>query len=302
MNKHYQTIKEQYIYWLDTLGYSKRSIYGFSTYIRDFFNWLTARNIHHIKHLQNSHTAQYYEYLQSRENKRRKQKGLSNSHINNHFIAIDRLIEFLHQNAMPTRLIPTNYRLYIDQHARINNIQPLTQAEIKQLQDCIKDSFLHLNYKQRQIKQAQLKLVFVLYYACGLRRTEGYNLTIQDIDFDHKTLFIRQGKNYKDRIIPMNKNVYKSLQDYIYNHRNQIKTNHNRLFINNTNTLLKHLKHLQSVCPIQSIKDKTITLHLLRHSIATHLLQNGMSIENISRFLGHTSLSTTQIYTHIANK
>jgi integrase/recombinase XerD len=203
---------------------------------------------------------------------------------------------------MPTRLIPTNYRLYIDQHVRINNIQPLTQAEIKQLQDCIKDSFLHLNYKQRQIKQAQLKLVFVLYYACGLRRTEGYNLTIQDIDFDHKTLFIRQGKNYKDRIIPMNKNVYLSLQDYIYNHRNQIKTNHNRLFINNTNTLLKHLKHLQSVCPIQSIKDKTLTLHLLRHSIATHLLQNGMSIENISRFLGHTSLSTTQIYTHIANK
>jgi integrase/recombinase XerD len=59
------------------------------------------------------------------------------------------------------------------------------------------------------------------------------------------------------------------------------------------------LKYLQSVCDDENIKAKRLSLHVLRHSIATYLLQNGMSIENIALFLGHSSLDTTQIYTHL---
>jgi integrase/recombinase XerD len=62
------------------------------------------------------------------------------------------------------------------------------------------------------------------------------------------------------------------------------------------------LKYLHSLCPDESIQSKRPTFHVLRHSIATHLLQNGMTIENIARFLGHNSLSSTQIYTHIINR
>jgi len=142
-------------------------------------------------------------------------------------------------------------------------------------------------------------LIFALYYGCGLRQSEGYNLQIQDVDFDKKTVFVRQGKNYKDRIVPMSAGVYDTLRDYVYNYRHRLKLNHNRLFTCAKNTIKGKLKYLQNACNDENIRNKRLSLHILRHSIATHLLQNGMNIENISLFLGHCSLDTTQIYTHL---
>ncbi|MCF6183420.1 MAG: tyrosine-type recombinase/integrase [Bacteroidales bacterium] len=224
-------------------------------------------------------------------------------------MAIDKFLEFLHQIGMQTAPTPLNYRINPDKQVRINKIQPLTQAEIKELQANIKNIGLELPYTKRERIHEQLRLVFVLYYACGLRRTEGQNLQIQDIDFDKKTIFIRQGKNYKDRIIPINNQVLKALEHYIYNFRNLQKVKHNlsrnignRLFLSTTGTLNNNLQRLQQITGNEQIRAKKLTLHILRHSIATHLLQNGMSIENISRFLGHSTLDSTQIYTHIINK
>ena len=152
---------------------------------------------------------------------------------------------------------------------------------------------------ERQIKQYELKLIFALYYGCGLRRSEGYNLRMDDIDFDRKTVFVKQGKNYKDRVVPMNDGVYNALQDYIYNFRHKLKLNHTRLFIYKGYVQNERLKHLINFCNDENIKTKRITLHILRHSIATHLLQNGMKLENIALFLGHGNLDSTQIYTHL---
>jgi len=143
-----------------------------------------------------------------------------------------------------------------------------------------------------------LQLLFALYYGCGLRRKEGYNLTPADVDFERKTIFIKQGKGYKDRVVPMSKGVYDTLQDYIYNFRNLQKLDHQRLFVLSHPQIAQSLQDLQSVCDDEMLRNKHLTLHTLRHSIATHLLQNGMGIENIAKFLGHTSLESTQIYTH----
>jgi len=145
----------------------------------------------------------------------------------------------------------------------------------------------------------ELKLVFALFYGCGLRRSEGDKLQIQNVDFEQKTIFIEQGKNYKDRIVPMSENVCNNLKDYIYNYRKSLKLNHNRLFACGMQTQVQRLHHLQKICTDEQIREKRITLHILRHSIATHLLQNGMSIDNIALFLGHSSLDSTQIYTHL---
>jgi len=158
-----------------------------------------------------------------------------------------------------------------------------------------------LPFERRQAAHYELKLVFALFYGCGLRRSEGYKLQIQDINFDQKTVFVEQGKNYKDRIIPMSEGVYRELQDYVYNYRTRLKLNHSRLFDYDIQTQILRLRHLQNICQDEQIKEKRITLHILRHSIATHLLQNGMSIENIALFLGHSSLESTQIYTHLIN-
>jgi integrase/recombinase XerD len=293
-----EALQNEYRNWLDTLGFSSGLVYDYTFRIRDFLHWLKTQNINHITQLKTPIIYTYIAHLQTRPNKRRT-GGLSVAHLNHNFMAIDKFMEFLHQIGLETAPIPTNYRIKPDNQARINNIKPLTQPEIKQLQANIKHTFPNFTHAQKELKHEQLKLIFVLYYACGLRRTEGANLQIKDIDFDKKTIFIRQGKNYKDRIIPINKDIKKALEHYIYNFRNTIQAEHNQLFLSTTGTLNNDLQELQR---ITQPEQKKATLHILRHSIATHLLQNGMSIENISRFLGHSTLDSTQIYTHILNK
>lgn len=299
MNTGYTELQNEYTRWLNTLGFSYSIEYSYTQHIKEFLGYLQTQNVSQITQLSNRHIKQYFEYLQTRTNKVKKAGGLSIAHLNKNFDATDKFLEFLHQMGMDTAPHPTLYRLRQDKQVRIDNIQPFTQEEIKLLQANIENTFTHYPHKLREKKQEQLKLVFVLHYACGLRKTEGFNLEIKDIDFEKKTLFVRQGKGYKDRIIPINKNVCNALESYIYNFRKFYKTNHKRLFVDQMCIICRNLKELQRIAEEPSIKSKRLSLHSLRHSIATHLLQNGMSVENIGRFLGHSTLDSTQIYTHI---
>ena len=299
MNTSYKTIITEYGSWLDTLGFSAGIAYNYRHYIRDFFEWLESRQIQSINKLTAKHITDYQNYLELRPNRRHKGDLLSLPSLKNNFLAIDKLLEFLHHYGMKNAPVPLNRQIKIDKTEQILKINVLTQEEVKNLYNCIPDTYPSYPFEKRQAKQYELKLIFALYYGCGLRRKEGYNLQIQDIDFDRKTVFVKQGKNYKDRIIPMSEGVYRDLQDYIYNFRHHLKLNHNRLFVHTEQVAYLRLKHLQNLCPDENIKSKRLYLHVLRHSIATHLLQNGMSIENISLFLGHSTLDTTQLYTHL---
>jgi integrase/recombinase XerD len=299
MNENYTKIRAEYAVWLQTLGFSEKVVYNYPNHLYDFFEWLHTQGVSHIKQVNQKHIEKYFEHLQTRPNKRRKGLLLSASTLNDYYTAVDKLCEFLHQMGMNQAPTPTNFRMTIDNQERADNIKPFTQAEIKELQSNIENIYPNLPFALRETKQEQLKLIFALYYGCGLRRSEGYNLTFDSIDFEKKTIFVKQGKNYKDRIVPMNGGVYKALQHYVYNFRHLQKLPHKRLFIHTTGKLNESLQHLQAVCTTESIKNKRLTLHTLRHSIATHLLQNGMSIEQIGRFLGHSSLDSTQIYTHL---
>lgn len=292
-----KTILKEYKNWLDTLGFCDWSVYEYPLRIKEFFSWLNEKGIVKITDINQNHINQYFTYLESRPNKKR--KGLlSNSHLNGNFIAVDRLLEFLHQMGMEQAPTPTNYRLKIDQDQRAEKISVLSTKQIKTLYNNIEYTYpTHLNYHQREAKHYQLKLIFALYYACGLRRAEGCNLTLDHVDFNRKEIFIQQGKNYKDRLVPMSEGAYRDIQNYVYNFRTHIKLKHNRLFIHTDGCLLRSLYRLQQTVGI--MPERKINMHCLRHSIATHLLQNGMDIENISLFLGHSSLETTQIYTHI---
>lgn len=301
MNENYQTIYNQYTAWLDTLGFSGGVVYDYQHRVKDFFEWLQTQNVNHITVITQKHIDSYFNYLQTRPNKRRA-GTLSASHLNHNFTAIDKLLEFLHQMGINNLPTPMGFRLTPDKEERIHNIQPLTQQQIKTLYSCIEHTYPDWNFAHRQIKHYQLKLIFALYYACGLRRKEGTRLQLQHIDFERRTVFVEKGKGYKDRIIPMSAGTYRELQDYIYNFRQPLKLSHSRLFIHSHNLLNSSLQDLQNACNDEQIQAKRLSLHILRHSIATHLLQNGMSIENISVFLGHSSLESTQIYTHIATR
>jgi integrase/recombinase XerD len=299
MNISYQSIIAEYGTWLETLGYSAEMVFHSKYDLKEFFEWLENTGIQSVKQLMTKHITDYFKYLETRPNKRFKGRLLCEFTLNHKFTSVDKLMEFLHQYGMVGLPVPVKRQIKIDKTERIRKIQVLTQQEIKTLYNCIPDTYQWNSFENRQAKQYELKLIFALFYGCGLRQSEGYKLQIQDIDFDKKTLFVKQGKNYKDRIIPMNTGVYNALQDYIYNFRHKLKLNHNRLFTGAKKTLNGKLKYLQNACNDENIKTKRLSLHILRHSIATHLLQNGMSIENISLFLGHNSLDTTQIYTHL---
>lgn len=145
-----------------------------------------------------------------------------------------------------------------------------------------------------------------VFYSCGLRRSEGEALNIQDINFKLQLLFVREGKGAKRRVVPVTERVSKSLEDY-YLHERCNSTVKNvkdmEAFILNKrgyrmkgdgyNKILKAL--IEKARNAQLITHHC-TLHHLRHSIATHLLQTGMSMEYVRDFLGHTFLETTQIY------
>jgi integrase/recombinase XerD len=301
MNTSYKAITTEYVKWLDTLGYSKHTLKGSEVAVKELFEWLENKQITSINLLTAKNINEYRFFLEMRPNRRFKGRLLSPAHLNKNFMAIDKLLEFLHQYGMTNAPVPVRKLIQTDRYARIFKTTTFTTEEIKTLYDCIPNIYPKLPAENRQSVQYELKLSFALFYACGLRRSEGCNLRIKDVDFERKTIFVEQGKNYKDRIIPMSARVCKELQDYIYNYRCKFKTNHNRLFIYDAPTQTQRLKHLQSICPNEQIRAKRMTLHTLRHSIATHLLQNGMSLDNIALFLGHSSLDSTQIYTHLIN-
>jgi integrase/recombinase XerD len=302
LNPNYKAIHTEYVLWLNTLGFSEGTVNSYRKHTNSFFEWLQIQGINHIKELTQKRVEQYFDHQQTRPNKYTQTGTLGVSQLNHSFAAIDKLLEFLHQMGSEQAPSPTGYRMRVDKQERINKIKPFKPSEIKSLQTNINGTYSHLSFTEREAKHEQLKLLFALYYGCGLRRMEGYRLTLNDIDFDRKTVFVEKGKGYKDRIIPMSKGVYSTLQEYVYNFRHKQRARHKRLFIDPIQTVADSLKELQNQNESQAIKNKRLTLHILRHSIATHLLQNGMSIENIALFLGHSSLVSTQIYTHVANQ
>jgi integrase/recombinase XerD len=244
-NEHYKTITQEYAAWLAAVGFSNSVTYNYKNAALDFFTWLQTKNIHSIQLLNTNLVQNYFEYLQTRSNKR-KTGGLSAAHLNKHFDCIDKLLEFLQQMGMNSTPLPTNYRIRQDRKAREEKIQALTQEEIKTLQNNICNTYSHCGFKLREKKQEELKLIFALYYGCGLRRNEGFKLTVNDIDFNRRTIFIKQGKGYKDRIVPMNAHVYNALQHYIYNFRKSAKSRE-RLFITGAYSLNVSLQQLQKV-------------------------------------------------------
>ncbi len=139
-----------------------------------------------------------------------------------------------------------------------------------------------------------------LIYACGLRRSELLNLKPQDIDSKRSILIIRQAKGKKDRIAPISGTIIEILRDYYKAYKPKVW-----LFEGQKKGEQYSEKSLQSVLKsavkIANIK-KPVTLHWLRHSYATHLLESGTDLRYIQELLGHRSSKTTEIYTHVSTQ
>ncbi len=149
------------------------------------------------------------------------------------------------------------------------------------------------------------KTMLELLYATGLRISELINLKDANIDFYEDYVRII-GKGGKERIIPFNDEAKKYIEEYKNNYRSTLLhgKNNDYLFLNKSGNKISRqsfFKIIKKECLIKGIK-KDVSPHTLRHSFATHLLHNGADIRIIQELLGHTNLTTTEIYTHIDNE
>ncbi|MCP4487333.1 MAG: tyrosine-type recombinase/integrase, partial [Gammaproteobacteria bacterium] len=141
-------------------------------------------------------------------------------------------------------------------------------------------------------------------YSIGIRRMELVNLNIYDIDSSRKTVLVREGKGRKDRLLPLGERALHWVERYRLEARSQLQTSHDdtTLFLtdygepwvrNRLSELIKKYLHHARI-------DKPGACHLFRHAMATHMLDNGADIRYIQMMLGHSDLSTTQIYTQVS--
>ncbi len=149
------------------------------------------------------------------------------------------------------------------------------------------------------------KAMLELMYATGLRVSELVNLKIHDINLD-MALVKTLGKGSKERIIPIGDYALYYLKEYMINYRNSMlkKEYNDYLFLNNHGKQMTRqgfFKILKKIATENGIK-KDFSPHTLRHSFATHLLNHGADLRSIQELLGHSDISTTQIYTHVSNK
>ena len=149
------------------------------------------------------------------------------------------------------------------------------------------------------------KAMLELMYSSGLRVSELINLTVNDIDLINSSVRIF-GKGSKERIVPLNDYAIEALNNYISNHRRSLFKHgeNNYLFLNNHGNKMTRqgfFKTLQKIAKEKGIKSE-LSPHTLRHSFATHLLKHGADLRSIQELLGHSDISTTQIYTHITSE
>jgi integrase/recombinase XerD len=139
-----------------------------------------------------------------------------------------------------------------------------------------------------------------LVYGCGLRRSEALELLPSDIDRDRKMIQIRLSKGFKDRIVPISDRTIEIIDTYLkrYKPERYLFEGQYRGEMYSASSLEKILK---TACDKAGLR-REISLHWLRHSYATHLLESGTDLRYIQELLGHKSSRTTEIYLHVTTK
>lgn len=277
--------KEDFKTYLKRLGYSQGSQSMLPTCVSEFLQQLKAKNIYQLYEIEPTNIQQHYEYLTQRPNKRRT-GGLSSRMINHHIYAI---------------------RLFLNYQEQIGNIKenPISGLSFPRSESKPREVLTIEEIKQlyKAAETFREKAILGIFYGCGLRRSEGEALNIKDVSFNSSLLYVRDGKGKKRRVIPVNEKVMSDFKNYFHYER-FAQQGEIALITNSTGRRMRgdKLNNTVKELILKSGIQKEISLHNLRHSIATHLLENGMSVEYVRDFLGHEHLEATQIYTRVSKR
>jgi site-specific recombinase XerD len=160
----------------------------------------------------------------------------------------------------------------------------------------------------RQVRLPRYRICLSTIYSCGLRLQEGTHIQVRDIDSERGMLHVRHGKGGKDRYVPLPERTIGLLREYWRTHRNPVWMfpSEGRVHVelqNSTKPMHKStVQHAFRAALKETRINKAASVHTLRHSWATHLLEAGVNLRLIQEYLGHSSPTTTSVYTHLTQR
>ena len=293
-NRLYRDLLKEFGLYLKRLGYNKHTCQTLPSLVREFFYRLEQQGIREPGKVTPGMIKKYYGYLTRRPNRTRP-GNLSRSMLSQHVWALKTFFNYreaegvLKENPFSVLHFPT------PEHKKR---AVLTRGEIEKL--------YHACETPRD--RAMLGLL----YGCGLRKSEAEKLNIKDISFKSGLLYVRSGKGKKRRVVPVTGQVTEDFKNYYYRERIHVRKKEDpdsqkAFMLNRRGTRVlgqsywRRLRYLVREAGIEN-GERKISPHSLRHSIATHLLGSGLSVEQVRDFLGHGHLESTQIYTRVSRK
>ncbi len=276
-------IEEYKNYLLIDKKYSNNTVDSYTTELKKYYDYLKEQKIY-LKEVNSSDIKEYLKYLKKNE--------LTEKSIAHSISVIRSFYKFL----IIEKYIKNNPSLDLELPKLTKTLpKVLSEEEVLKLLDIdLKDKFSYRN-----------KAMIELMYGTGLRVSELVNLKVTDLDLEN--CIVRTiGKGSKERIIPLGDYTLYYLDIYIKEYRNLLikKENNDYLFLNNHGKKMTRqgfFKILKTIAKEKNI-ETSFSPHTLRHSFATHLLNGGADLRSIQEMLGHSNISTTQIYTHVSNK
>ena len=266
-------------YLLVDKGLSNNTVKAYEADISSFFQWLDNEDLKY-KNLQEDHINQYISFLF--------QKKMRSSSVNRKISSIKTFYIFLVKrnfvkNSPLNDLVTPKQEKYLP--------ESMSEAEV--------DKLLNSPDVSNKIENRDKAMIEML-YATGMRISELVNLKMTDVDMKRCVVKVF-GKGSKERLVPFGETALDSLRSYL-NEREQSSSK--EIFLSNRGKKMTRVAFWQRV-KIYLIRENlknSISPHTLRHAFATHLLNRGADLRSVQLLLGHSDLSTTQIYTHIAKQ
>ena len=278
-NKEDSNLRSFLNYLLVDKGLSNNTVKAYEADISSFFQWLDNEDLKY-KNLQEDHINQYISFLFQRK--------MRSSSVNRKISSIKSFYIFLVKrnyvkNSPINDLVTPKQEKYLP--------ESMSEAEV--------DKLLNSPDVANKIENRDKAMIEML-YATGMRISELVNLKITDVDMKRCVVKVF-GKGSKERLVPFGETALDSLKSYL-NDREQSSSK--EIFLSNRGKKMTRVAFWQRV-KIYLIRENlknSISPHTLRHAFATHLLNRGADLRSVQLLLGHSDLSTTQIYTHIAKQ
>ena len=278
-NKEDSNLRSFLNYLLVDKGLSNNTAKAYEADISSFFQWLDNEDLKY-KNLQEDHINQYISFLFQRK--------MRSSSVNRKISSIKSFYIFLVKrnflkNSPLNDLVTPKQEKYLP--------ESMSEAEV--------DKLLNSPDVSNKIENRDKAMIEML-YATGMRISELVNLKITDVDMKRCVVKVF-GKGSKERLVPFGETALDSLRSYL-NEREQSSSK--EIFLSNRGKKMTRVAFWQrvKVYLIRENLKNSISPHTLRHAFATHLLNRGADLRSVQLLLGHSDLSTTQIYTHIAKQ